>query len=220
MNLNIGYLSLDNPLYPQILKEIKNPPKKIYYFGNIELLNRKDLFPLAVVGSRLSDSYGQEVIDEIFSSNILDKVLVISGLAKGIDTLAHKKAHYTIAIIGTGIKKESFYPQENWSIFEEIINKDGLIISEYPPETKAHSKNFPARNRIIAGLSKAVLVVQAKKRSGAMITARLALENGRDVLAIPGSILNELSETCNHLISQGAIPINSSDDLKNCLTQN
>lgn len=213
----IKKITINDPLYPPLLKEINNPPQQLYYIGKFPTAN---LFPLAIVGSRQSDEYGQRVLSYLLTPEILDKTLIISGLARGIDTQAHLLARYTIAVLGTGLDKASFYPSENWSLCQNIVASGGLVISEYAPCTKANSIHFPRRNRIIAGLSQAVLVVQAKKRSGALITARLALEGGRDVLAVPGPIFNELSLGVNQLITQGATPITNSDDLKQCLTEN
>lgn len=206
----IKILKITDPLYPVLLKNINNPPKVLYYIGNFP---SDTLFPLAIVGSRQSDNYGELVIKNILNEDILNKVFIISGLAQGIDAAAHRIAKYTIAVLGTGLDKASFYPKNNLSLYQKIINTGGLIISEYPVGTKACAKNFPERNRIIAGLSQAVLVIQAKKRSGALITARFALENGRDVLTVPGSIFNELSQGPHLLIAQGATPITTSNDL-------
>lgn len=212
----IKTININDPLYPALLKEIDNPPQLLYYIGKFP---SPDLFPLAVVGSRDSDNYGDDVLIKLFSPDIIDKTLIISGLAAGIDSKAHSVAKYTIAVLGTGVDHDSCYPKNNQKLRQEIINKGGLILSEYKPGTRANSINFPRRNRIIAGLSKAVIVIQAKKRSGALITARLALENGRDVLAVPGSIFNDLSAGCHRLIAQGAFPIANIDDLRQSLTQ-
>lgn len=212
----IKTITIDNPLYPNLLKEINNPPSILYYIGNFP---SADLFPLAIVGSRHCDNYGQNVLSELLTPAILNSTVIISGLAAGIDTKAHLLAKHTIAVLGTGVDEASCYPKENQELRQKIIREGGLILSEYPPGTKACSSNFPKRNRIIAGLSKTVLIIQAKRRSGALITARLALENGRDVLAVPGSIFNDLSAGCHHLIAQGAFPIVNNEDLWQSLTQ-
>ena len=213
----IKRITINDPLYPSLLKEINNPPQELYYVGKFPSAN---LFPLAIVGSRQSDKYGEDVLSYLLTPEIINKTLIISGLARGIDTKAHLLARHTMAVLGTGLDRASFYPPENWSLCQKIVASGGLVISEYAPGAKAKANHFPQRNRIIAGLSQAVLVVQAKKRSGALITARLALEGGRDVLAVPGPIFNELSNGVNQLIAQGAIPITNSDDLKQCLTEN
>ena len=210
----IKSIKITDPLYPPLLKEIIDPPPVLYYVGQWP---DNSLFPLAVVGSRQADDYGQQAIDKIFSEDILNQSVIISGLALGIDAMAHKKARHTIAVLGTGLDEKSFYPKENWSLFKKIITNGNLVISEFGSGVGPKPQNFPRRNRIIAGLSQATLIVQAKVRSGALITARLALENGREVLAVPGSIINELSAGTNLLINQGAIPIASSQDLKEAL---
>ena len=206
----IRNIKINDYRYPALLREIYNPPQILYYIGKWPDLN---LFPLAVVGSRESDVYGERVIKELLNEDILDKTLIISGLAKGIDAAAHKIAKHTIAVLGTGLDEASFYPKENLNLYHQIINNGGLILSEFPVGTKAHPQNFPQRNRIVAGLSRATLIIQAKVKSGALITARLALENGREVLAIPGSIFNELSAGPHLLITQGATPIVNCEEL-------
>jgi len=210
----IKKINLNDSLYPVLLKEISDPPKVLYYSGQFPTA---DLFPLAVVGSRQSDEYGEAVITKIFTPDILEKIVIVSGLAIGIDAAAHQIAKHTIAVLGTGLDEASFYPKSNWSLCQKIIKNGGLVISEHPIGTIAKAEHFPKRNRIIAGLSRTTLVVQAKIRSGALITARLALENGRDVLAVPSSILSDLSQGPHLLISQGAAPISSSDDLRTVL---
>lgn len=210
-NYPIKTIKIENINYPKLLKEINNPPKVLYYIGKWPDQN---LFPLAVVGSRKSNNYGKIVIKKLLSPEILKKTVIISGLAVGIDTEAHKTARHTIAVLGTGLDEESFYPKENLDLYHQIIKNGGLVISEFPIGTKPQPKNFPRRNRIIAGLSQAVLIIQAKIRSGALITARLALEEGREVLAVPGSILNELSAGPNNLINQGAVSITNQNELE------
>lgn len=209
-NYEIKIIKIEDSNYPALLKEVNNPPQVLYYIGRWPDAN---LFPLAVVGSRESDVYGQQVIKELFNDDILDKTVIISGLAKGIDAAAHKIAKHTIAVLGTGLDEASFYPKENLELYHQIIKNGGLIISEFPIGTKPKPQNFPQRNRIVAGLSRAALIIQAKVRSGALITARLALEGGREVLAVPGSIFNELSTGPHLLIAQGAIPITNSEEL-------
>lgn len=213
----IKTIRIGDPLYPALLREIHNPPKTLYYIGQWP---SADLFPLAVVGSRESDIYGGRAIKSILNDKILDKTVIVSGLAKGIDAAAHRIAKITIAVLGTGLDEDSFYPKENLELYHKIIENGGLIISEFPIGTKARPQNFPARNRIIAGLSQATLVIQAKIRSGALITAHLALEEGREVLAVPGSIFNELSAGPHLLISQGAVPVTNPEELTNILNLN
>jgi DNA processing protein len=209
-NHDIKTIKIDDSDYPALLKEISNPPKILYYIGSWP---KTDLFPLAVVGSRESDIYGERVIKDILSTDILNNTVIISGLAKGIDAAAHKIAKHTIAVLGTGLDEASFYPKENLELYNQIIARGGLIISEFPIGTKPRPQNFPQRNRIVAGLSLATIIVQAKVKSGALITARLALESGREVLTVPGSIFNELSAGPHLLIAQGATPITNSAEL-------
>ena len=213
----IKTIKITDSLYPILLKEISDPPKVLYYIGNFPPDN---LFPLGVVGSRQSDIYGENVIKHLLTPDLLEKTIIISGLALGIDAAAHEISKYTIAVLGTGLDEASFYPKNNLPLYKEIIKNGGLVISEYPAGTKASAQNFPQRNKIIAGLSRAVLVIQAKKRSGALITARLALENGRDVLTVPGSIFNELSSGPHLLIAQGATPITNATELSEILNLN
>jgi len=212
--LEIKTIKITDPLYPALLKNISNPPKILYCIGNFPPDN---LYPLAVVGSRQSDNYSEGAIKHILTPNILDQTVIISGLAAGVDALAHKTAHYTIAVLGTGLDEASFFPKSNLPLYRQIIQKGGLVISEYPIGTKAKAWHFPERNRIVAGLSRSVLIIQAKKRSGALITARLALETGREVLAVPGSIFNELSQGPHILIAQGAVPITNATELRDVL---
>lgn len=209
-NYEIKTIKIDSPNYPTLLREISNPPKILYYIGTWP---KNNLFPLAVVGSRESNVYGEQAIKNILSEDILDKTVIISGLAKGIDAAAHKIAKHTIAVLGTGLDEASFYPKENLQLYHQIINNGGLIISEFPVGTKPRPQNFPQRNRIVAGLSLVAIIIQAKAKSGALITARLALESGREVLAVPGSIFNELSAGPHLLIAQGATPITNSIEL-------
>jgi len=206
----IKTIKISDSNYPALLREINNPPQVLYYIGKWP---ETDLFPLAVVGSRESDIYGQRIIKELLSEDILEKTVIVSGLAKGIDAEAHKIANHTIAVLGTGLDEVSFYPKENLELYHQIIAGGGLIISEFPVGTKPRPQNFPQRNRIVAGLSRATLVIQAKARSGALITARLALEEGREVLTVPGSIFNELSAGPHLLIAQGATPVTNSAEL-------
>ena len=169
----IKKITINDSLYPELLKNISDPPQVLYYVGKWPPQN---LFPLAVVGSRMSDIYGEAAISKIFNNVILDKIVIVSGLAIGIDAAAHQIAKRTIAVLGTGLDEASFYPKSNLPLYKKIIKNGGLIISEYPPGTKASPQSFPKRNRIVAGLSLATIVVQAKIKSGALITARLALE--------------------------------------------
>lgn len=210
----IEEISINNKSYPQELKNIYNPPVKLYALGNIEILNKKGI---AIVGSRKATEYGQKVTLKI-SKELSEKGFnIISGLAKGIDTYAHignivsNNLGKTIAVLGSSI--DNIYPKENRKLAIEIIKKGGCIISEYPIGSKIYPKNFPERNRIISGLSKAVVVVEATEKSGALITADFALEQGREVFAVPGSIFCKNSVGTNFLIKQGANIVTTIDDI-------
>ncbi len=210
--INFVYIGEDS--YPRILKEINDPPFLLYYRGNINFDNNKGL---AVIGSRKHSAYGEKVITFLLNPIAKAKLVIISGLARGIDALAHKEALKnklkTIAVLGTGLEENDFYPLENLKLAKEIIASGGALISEFPPGTKALRQNFPLRNRIISGLSRAVLIIEAKERSGSFITAKEALDQGREVMAIPGNIFSEFSNGTNKLISEGAQLIKDGADI-------
>lgn len=210
----INFICFKDPLYPQILKNIFDPPIVLYFKGNINLLTKKCL---AVVGSREHSSYGELVINSVLTSQITENLVVVSGLALGIDSLAHQKTlenkGETIAVLGSSLENYNIYPLQNKSLAENIIKNNGLLISEFPLNTGPLKRNFPLRNRIISGLSQAVLVIEAKKRSGSLITAYYALEQGKEVMAIPGSVLSDFSVGTNYLISSGAKLIQSDKDV-------
>ena len=189
--------------YPQKLNNIQNKPIVLYAKGNLKNINNESV---AIVGSRMASIYGKK--NAYYFSYELAKrnVNIVSGLAKGIDSYSHigalKAKGKTIAVIGCGIDK--IYPKENEKLYHEILKNDGLIISEYIVGTKPEKMNFPARNRIISGMSKGIIVVEAKERSGTLITVDFALEQGRDVYVIPGNIDSINSVGTNELIKQGA----------------
>jgi DNA processing protein len=188
--------------YPARLKEIYDYPPLLYIRGSIIA---EDEWCLAVVGTRRSTVYGRQVTEEIVTELARSKITIVSGLAKGIDSVAHQSAldagGRSIAVMGGGL--DTIYPAENANLARSII-KHGALISEYHIGTKPKPENFPRRNRIMSGLSLGVLVVEAGNTSGALITARLALEQNREVFAIPGSILSPVSKGTNHLIQEGA----------------
>lgn len=188
--------------YPSRLKEIYDYPPLIYVRGS---LLPEDEWCLAVVGTRRATVYGRQVTDEIVTDLAQSKITIVSGLAKGIDTVAHHSAleagGRSIAVFACGL--DTVYPAENADLARRIMQQ-GALISEYPLGTKPRAENFPRRNRILSGLSLGVLVVEAGESSGALITAHLALEQNREVFAIPGSILSPASSGTNHLIQEGA----------------
>ena len=207
----IDIININDKKYPQILKQIYDPPISLYIKGNAEILNGKNI---AIVGCRNSSKYGEEAA-KYFAYNLSAKgINIISGLARGIDTYAHignlgAMMHNgndicgkTIAVVGNGI--DIIYPKENKCLEEKIIKSGGCIISEYPLGTKPEKFNFPARNRIISGLSKGVLVIEARAKSGTLITIDFALQQGRDVYVVPGNINSVNSVGTNDLIKQGA----------------
>lgn len=198
----IEIITLDDTDYPPSLKSIHSPPLVLYIKGR---LLPQDRLAMAVVGTRKSTYYGNTVA-EVLSKDLSERgVTIVSGLASGIDTAAHRGAlkggGRTIAVLGTGI--DICYPSQNRKLFEKIPEA-GAIVSEYPMGTPPHRYNFPLRNRIISGLSLGTVIVEAPERSGALITADLALEQGRDVFVVPGSIFSKASRGAHNLIKQGA----------------
>jgi len=216
-NENISIIIIDDNNYPKLLSEIYYPPQLLYYKGRI----LKEEFSIAIVGTRKFTIYGKQIAEE-FSSNLANNNLtIISGLAIGIDAIAHdsaiKAGARTIAVLGSGLDKKNIYPSSNRYLAEKIVASGGAIISEFPIGTPPLKHHFPQRNRIIAGLSLGVLVVEAAEKSGALITARFALEQNREVFAIPGNIKSLYSFGPNNLIKQGAIPVTSPKDILNAL---
>lgn len=208
----INMVTINDEEYPENLRVIDDHPMYLYTKGNIELLNKK---AVAIVGTRNCTNYGKKVAYDMASKLVRSNIVVISGLAKGIDTFSHigtlnKKAS-TIAVLGSGI--DEIYPKENKKLAQEILNKEGLIISEYIMGSKIEKTNFPARNRIISGISSGVLVVEAPRRSGALITADFALEQGKEVFAIPGNINNIFSKGTNQLLKEGAKLVDNIEDI-------
>ena len=204
--------------WPIGLDEIPQPPLELYILGEFP---EEDLIYLCVVGSRKFTSYGREVCEKLIAGLKGYPIAIVSGFAIGIDTIAHKKALEvglkTLVFPGSGLGKDAIYPKTNIKIMEEVINKGGCFISEYEPDFKATTWSFPMRNRLMAGISKAVLVIEAEEKSGTMITARLATEYNKDVLAIPGPIFSPNSKGTNKLLRLGATPITNSLELLEAL---
>lgn len=205
----------DQTSFPLKLKNTYKCPKKIWCQGNKDLLNHPK--SLAVVGSRQMSWYGHLAVDKLLTKELVQQLIIISGLAIGVDRLAHQicleRGGQTIAVLGSGLDQASLYPPSNWSLAQKIINSGGLLLSEYPPGEQARPYYFPQRNRIIVGLASAVLVIEAAEKSGALITAELANQEGRDVLAVPGNINQTTSKGTNQLIKSGAGLITAVDDL-------
>jgi DNA processing protein len=198
--------------YPPLLKEIYQPPWALFTKGDLSLLETDP--KLAVVGSRQATQYGKNAIRLIFPGLIDKGVLIVSGLARGIDAIAHeyaiKNGGKTIAVIAGGFYH--IYPKENTSLALEMM-KNQLVLSEYPPDTKPLRWHFPSRNRIISGLSKGTFIIEAKRKSKSLITANFAVNEGRDVFSLPGSIFNPYSIGANELIQQGAKLVTGAEDI-------
>lgn len=198
--------------YPKRLLKIQNPPKKLYVEGNSSLLNQNSI---AIVGSRKLSEYGKKQA-EIFSKQISKQgISIVSGMAIGIDTIAHiysmKEIGKTIAVLGSGFN--NIYPKENKHLYQKILENDGCVISEYPPEESVNMENFPRRNRIISGLAMGVLVVEARKVSGSTITARHAIKQKKEVFCIPNQIDKVTSYGTNELIKNGANLVTNPKDI-------
>ncbi|MBD3879046.1 MAG: DNA-protecting protein DprA [Quinella sp. 1Q5] len=197
--------------YPPILKEIDTPPMFFYYRGTLQ----PNAFRIGIVGSRHNTAYGQSVALELGEQLAAAGLTVVSGAARGIDSFAHRgalKAGRTVAVLGCGINY--IFPRENKKLFEEIAER-GVVLSEFPPNLKPNPGTFPTRNRIIAGLSKGVIVVEADFKSGALITSTYAGNYGRDVFAVPGQVYAKMSRGCNELIRDGATLIKGAQDILN-----
>lgn len=209
---DVQLISFFDEDYPLQLKAIHQPPWILFTKGDKTLLEQP--FPLAVVGSREATPYGKQAIETLFPELIKYEAIIISGLAKGIDAYAHKTAiklgGRTIGVIAGGINH--LYPKENHEL-AKFMMKEHLVVSEYPPDTKPEKWQFPLRNRIIGGLGKGTLVIEAKKRSGSFITADFALNEGREVFAVPGSILTPSSVGTNELIQLGAKLVKEPKDI-------
>jgi DNA processing protein len=209
---NVAIISFDCPEYPERLKEIFDPPPVLWVRGDLKLLTRPSI---AIVGTRHPTPYGSGVAEMISRDLAARKLLIVSGMARGIDTCAHKGALAarmpTVAVWGTGI--DVVYPKENRKLAEDILGMGGAIVSEVPMGTFPAPQNFPRRNRILSGLSVAVLVVEASENSGTRVTARCAAEQNRDLYAVPGNVTNKQSWTPNTLIKQGAKLVASWEDV-------
>lgn len=202
-------LSWDHPDYPARLREIAEAPPILWVRGDLSVLER---LPVAVIGARNASSLGLRMARGLASGLAEAGATVIAGLARGIDTIAHEAALNTgtVAVMASGI--DNIYPAENVALAESIC-ETGLLVSEQPPGTKAVARHFPARNRIISGLSQAVVVIEAAQRSGSLITARCALDQGREVMAVPGHPMDARAAGCNMLIRDGAMLIRHAPDV-------
>ncbi|MCL2015101.1 MAG: DNA-processing protein DprA [Defluviitaleaceae bacterium] len=212
---NISFTYLGHTKYPNMLNDIQDPPIGLFYLGDFPSNN---LMRAAIIGSRRCSEYGLNTANTLAKVLAKNNVVVVSGMARGIDSMAHRGAldagGLTIAVLGCGI--DICYPAENLELRDKIA-RNGCVISEYPPGVAPRAMHFPARNRIISGLSKVVVVAEAAKRSGTLITVDQALEQGREVMAVPGNITNKYSEGTNNLIKQGAEPICAYEDVLNII---
>lgn len=209
---NVSLLTWESPHYPNYLREIANAPPLLYYQG--ELLEQ-DQWSVAVVGTRRLTSYGRQVTRDLVAGLVKHNITVVSGLARGIDAIAHQTAvelgGRTLAVLGSGL--DCIYPAENRTLAQEITQGQGAIISEYGLGVRPEAKNFPPRNRVISGLSLGVIIVEAGERSGALITTNFALEQDREVFAVPGNINSPVSKGPNKLIQEGAKLVTRVEDV-------
>lgn len=203
--------------YPALLRESSDPPEVLFIRG---ILNESP--SVAIVGSRKHTGYGRRCVQEIVSTLASMGLRIISGLALGIDGLAHettlKAKGSTVAVLGSGLDDHTIYPRDNYRLAKRILESQGALVSEFPPGTPGLKHHFPMRNRIIAGLSLATVVIEAHENSGSLITAKLALEENREVLAVPGSIFQTSSNGCHRLISLGARPCLSAQSVLDALS--
>lgn len=209
---------LDLDELPKQIFEIPHPPSKLYIKG---VLPPKEAMYLTIIGSRKYTTYGKDICEKLIRGLKGYPIIIVSGLALGMDGIVHKTAiEYgltTVAFPGSGLDNSVLHPRTNLKLSEEIIKSGGCIISEMEPKQKATLYSFPQRNRLMAGISKAVLIIEAEEKSGTLITARMATDYNRDVLAVPGSILSQNSYGTNWLIRQGATPITKSEDILEAL---
>lgn len=212
---DINFLTWNSPDYPPLLKEIAQPPPVLYYRGSILPM---DELAIAIVGTRNVTKYGKQITIDTATYLAGSGVTVVSGLARGVDGIAHRAAleagGRTIAVLGSGV--DVIYPPEHRKLALDII-ENGAVVSDYPPGTKPDGINFPPRNRIISGLSRGTVVVEAGERSGALITAKFALDQGRDIYAVPGSVLSQMSKGTNQLIADGAQPMTNPAQITDAL---
>ena len=206
-------LSLNGQYYPKLLAEIHDSPHTLFVRGTLP----QNDFTLAVVGTRMVTNYGRQLIEQIVRPLARAGLVIVSGLALGVDALAHnaalKEQGATIAVLGGGCDTNTIYPSSNRALAEQIIAQGGAVISEYPPKTLAMPYHFPHRNRIISGLSRGTLVIEATEDSGSLITAQQALEQNREVFTVPGDITRDTSKGTNNLLKLGAHPILEANDV-------
>ncbi len=211
--MKVNTLTLTDKDFPERLVAIPSPPKQLFMLGNVELLSSDHL--LAVVGTRKITTYGRQVTQDLVETVASRGVIIVSGLALGVDAVAHQAAlsvdGKTIAVMPCGL--DAIYPSSHRNLALRILEQDGLLVSEYASGMPALKQNFIARNRIVSGLGDGILITEASSRSGTMHTANFALEQGKTVMAVPGNITSPESEGTNNLIRTGAIPVSSASDI-------
>lgn len=212
---SVSFLGYWDPKYPAKLRNIHTPPWGLYVLGDLSQFETA----LGIVGTRRPNAYGIEAVRQLVAGIKVRPLRIISGLAMGIDSEAHASANLcgipNTAVLGSGLAE--VYPRTRFVLMEEILKTKGSVVSEFSPFTPAYPSNFPRRNRIISGLSDAVLIVQGTKKSGTLHTARYALEQGRCVCVLPGDIFSDLSYVPHKLLREGAFPVVSAQDLDECL---
>lgn len=211
---NIEIITKESKEYPELLKEIRSSPFVLFCRGNIDLLHEKQI---AIVGSRNHTNYAKQVVEKIIPDLGRAGLAITSGLAQGVDSLSHAQALENeipaIAVLGSGIDEKTVKGSFTYGLLRQILKNDGLVISEYPIGFSANKFTFPARNRIISGLCLGTLVIEAAEKSGSLITAKYALEQNREVFAVPGNIFSPVSVGTNNLIKEGAKPVTSAKDI-------
>lgn len=205
------FMTIFDDDYPEALRQIYCPPMVLFYRGDLSLLHQK---MIGIVGARKNTTYGKQVLENLIPSLVQNSICIVSGLATGIDGISHRitldHGGKTIGVIGTGIDRQ--YPKHHQDL-QKQLKTDGLVLSEYPLGSPPMQFHFPQRNRIIAGLCQSLAVIEAKQKSGSLITASLALQENRNVLAVPGRIDAPMSLGCNELIAAGAMPILNAESL-------
>lgn len=211
------HLTDKNPRYPSILKDIPSPPKELFIEGDLAKL--LDMPRLAVIGSRKASPYGRIVTEKLVQALTAYGVVVVSGLALGIDSIAHQAAvdndGLTMAVLPSGL--DNIRPASHYTLAKQILKSGGALVSEHPPKTDCYKSNFVARSRLVSGLSQAILIIEAGEKSGCLHTANFALEQGKDVLVVPGPITSPNSVGVNNLLKTGATLIANPNDLFNAL---
>lgn len=210
--IKLEIITIEDNRYPEQLRKIKNPPQQLYTKGNIELLKTNII---SIIGSRACSENGIKLAGQFSKELVYQGITIASGMAVGIDTIAHQttlqEKGKTIAVLGNGFK--NIFPTENIGLYQEIIDNNGLVITEYPPKEKAKSKNFIERNRIVSGLALGILVIEAAHRSGTSVTARLAKQQGRKVFALPHEVDDIHGVGTNRLIRKGAKIVTNAEDI-------